>query len=134
MYIDKELLLSDEQIICNAGSEYSTNTIDLGAAKNLSKGKQLYVVVVIDVVIDTLTSVNFQVVTDTSETLAGATVQMETGAIARASLTAGRAPIVIPVGSALGTEERYLGLYYVIPDTNYNVAGKVTAFVAFDSP
>lgn len=133
MYIDKGLLLSDAQLICDAASEYSTNTIDLSAAKNLSKGKQLYVVVVIDVSIDTATSINFQVVTDTSETLAGSTVQMETGAIATASLTAGRAPIVIPVGSALGTEERYLGMYYVLAGSA-NVAGKVTAFVAFDIP
>jgi len=142
MYIDKELLLSGTlsagvrtgQLICNAGSEYSESTIDLGAAKNLSKGKQLYVVVIIDKEIDTVTSVDFRVVTDDSATLAASTVQASTGAIAQASLTANRAPIVIPVGSALGVKEQYLGMYYVIPDSNYNVAGRVTAFVAFDVP
>ncbi len=143
MFIDKELLLSGSrsttgvwtgQTICNAASEYSTNTIDLGAAKNLSKGKQLYVVVIIPVEIDTVTSVDFQVVTDDSATLAASTVQASTGAILQASLTAGRAPIVIPVGSALGVKEQYLGMYYVIPDSNYNVSGTVIAFVAFDIP
>lgn len=131
MYIDKELLLSDTQVICNAGTELSTNTIDLGAAKNLAKGKQLYVIVIIDVAIDTSTSINFQVVTDTVAALSSPTIQMETGAIAIASLTAGRAPIVIPVGSALGTEERYLGMQYTLAGSN-NVAGAVTAFVGFD--
>lgn len=133
MYIDKELVLSDGQLICDSTSEYSTHTIDLGAAKNLSKGKQLYVVVIIDVEIDAVDSINFQVVTDDSATLAGSTVQMETGAIAQTYLTANRAPIVIPVGSALGVKEQYLGLYYVLAGSA-NVAGKVTAFVAFDAP
>ena len=133
MYIDNSLLLSDSQVICNAGTELSTNTIDLGAAKNLSKGKQLYVVVIIDVSIDTSTSINFQVVTDTVEALSSPTVQMETGAIVKDSLTANRAPIVIPVGSALGVEERYLGMNYVLAGSN-NVAGAVTAFVGFDIP
>ena len=133
MYIDSLLLLSDAQIICNAATELSTNTIDLGAARKIWGGKQLYVVIVIDVAIASVTSINFQVVTDTEATLSSPTVQIETGAIAQASLTAGRAPIVIPIGSALGTEERYLGINYVL-DGSVNATGKVTAFVAFDAP
>ena len=133
MYVDKLLLLSDEQIICNAASEYSENVIDLGAAKNLAKGTQLYVVVVIDVTIASVTSINFQVVTDDSATLAGSTVQVESGAILQASLTANRAPIVIPVGSVLNIKEQYLGVYYVLAGS-VNATGKVTTFVAFDTP
>lgn len=142
MYIDKELVLSGTfssvgvrtgQLICNSGSEYSENTIDLGAAKNLSKGKQLYVVVIIDVEIDTVTSIDFQVVTDDNATLAASTVQASTGAILQTNLKTNRAPIVIPVGSALGVKEQYLGMYYVLVGTD-NTAGRVTAFVAFDIP
>ena len=133
MFIDSLLLLSDSQIICNAATELSTNTVNLGAARKIWGGKQLYVVIVIDVAIASVTSINFQVVTDTEETLATPTVQIETGAIAQASLTAGRAPIVIPIGSALGTEEQYLGINYVLAGSP-NATGKVTAFVAFDAP
>ena len=134
MYIDKNLLLSDAQVICNAATELSTNTIDLGAARKMWGGKQLYVVIIIDVTIASVTSINFQVVTDSVATLDDTpTVQIETGAIAQASLTAGRAPIVIPIGSALGTEERYLGINYVLAGS-VNATGKVTAFVAFDAP
>src|SRR3989304_5136631 len=107
-YVDSLLLLSDAQVV--ESTEVSTNTIDLAAARKVGGGKQLYVVIIIDVSFETSTSVNFQVVTDTVATLASPTVQIETGAIAIASLTAGRAPIVIPIGSALGTEERYLGM------------------------
>jgi len=133
MFIDSLLLLSDSQIICNAATELSTNTVNLGAARKVWGGKQLYVVIVIDVTIASVTSINFQVVTDTEETLSTPTVQIETGAIAQASLTAGRAPIVIPIGSALGTEEQYLGINYVLAGSP-NATGKVTAFVAFDAP
>ena len=130
MYIDKELLLSDAQTVAATG--VSTNTIDLGVAKNISKGKQMYVVIIVDTVFATSTSVNFQVVTDNDAALGSPTVQIETGAIAIASLTAGRAPIVIPVGSALGTEERYLGMQYTVAGSSGT--GAVTAFVGFDAP
>lgn len=132
MYIDKELLLSDGQDMGDAvGTRVSTNTINMGAAKAIGKGKQMYVVVVIDEAFATSTSINFQVVTDTEATLGSPTVQIETGAIAIASLTAGRAPIIIPIGSAIGTEEQYLGMQYTEAGTG-STAGKITAFVAFD--
>ncbi len=133
MYVDSLLLLSDAQVVCNSGSEYSTNTVDLGAARKIWGGRQLYVVVIVDTAFVTATTIDFQVVTDTSATLAGSTVQITTGPIAVASLTAGRAPIVIPIGSAIGTEERYLGMYYVLAGSNAT-AGAVTAFVAIDPP
>jgi len=133
MYVDKGLLLSDAQVVCNSGSEYSENTIDLGAARKVWGGKQLYMVIIIDASFLTATSIDFQVVTDTSATLAGSTVQITTGPIACTSLTLKRAPIVIPIGSAIGTEEQYLGLYYVLAGSNAT-AGAVTAFVAFDAP
>ncbi len=133
MYIDSLLLLSDAQVICNAATELSTNTVNLGAARKVWGGKQLYVVIIVDTALVGPTSINFQVVTDTEATLSTPTVQIETGAIATASLTLGRAPIVIPVGSALGTEEQYLGINYVLAGSVAS-AGAVTAFVAFDAP
>jgi len=140
MYIDKNLVVSGtrstaavwtgQTIAATCLSDYS---VDLDAAKNLSKGKQLYMVVIINTVFATSTSVNFQVVTATDAALTGTlTVQMETGAIAVESLTAGRAPIIIPIGSALGTEQRYLGMQYTVAGASGT--GKVIAFVGFDIP
>lgn len=133
MYVDSLLLLSDAQVVCNSGSEVSTNTIDLVAARKVWGGKQLYVVIIVDTSFATATGIQFQVVTDTTADLATPTTQVETASIPIASLTAGRAPIVIPIGSQLGTEERYLGVKYILDGSNATT-GAVTAFVAFDQP
>jgi|SRR3990167_2765677 len=132
MFIDANLLLSNEQDIgAGGGTQVSTNTIDLGVAKSLWHGRQLYVVIVVDESFATSTSINFQVVTDTVAALSSPTVQVETGAVVIASLTAGRVPIVIPIGSVLDTRERYLGMQYTEAGSA-STAGKVTAFVAVD--
>ena len=127
MWIDANLLISDAQTFTD--SAVSESSIDLGAARKIGAGKQMYVVIVMDALATGMTSINFQVVTDTAATLATPTVQIETGAIGYASLTAGRTPIVIPIGSAIGTEEQYLGVYYAFSD---NGTATITAFVAFD--
>lgn len=133
MYIDKNLLISDAQVVCNSGSEVSTDVIDLSVARKVWGGKQLYVVIIIDTSFATATGIQFQVVTDDAAALSSPTVQVETASIPIASLTAKRAPIVIPIGSQLGTEERYLGVKYILEGSNAT-AGAVTAFVAFDPP
>ena len=134
MFLDRNLLFSDEQDIgAGSGTQVSDYSVSLGTAKNLARGRQLYLIIIIDETFATSTSINFQFVTDTLATLASPTVQMETGAIAIASLTAGRAPIVIPIGSAIGTEEQYCGVQYTEAGSN-STAGKVTAFLGVDSP
>ena len=140
MYIDKNLVVSGTRSTAGVwtgqvigDTELSDYSIDLDAVKNLSKGKQLYFVVIIDTAFAQDT-VNFQVVTAANAALTTTlTVQMETGAIAYASLTAGRAPIVIPIGSALGTEQQYLGLRYTLVG-GAGETGAVIAFLAFDIP
>jgi len=127
MFVDKNLMVSDGQALTDtAVSDYSIN---MGAARKIGTGKQMYMVILIDVLAADLTSINFQVVTDTLATLATPTVQIETGAIGYASLTAGRAPIIIPIGSAIGTEEQYLGMQYTCSDAG---TCTVTAFLAFE--
>jgi len=128
MWLDNNLLLDDAVLV--DATQVSTYSVDMGVARKVGAGKQMYVVIVVDTVFATSTSVNFQVVTDTVATLASPTVQIETGAIAIASLTAGRSPIVIPIGSAIGTEEQYLGLQYTVAGSTGT--GNVTAFIAFD--
>ena len=127
MYVDRDLLVSDGQALTvDAPSDYS---IDLGAAKPIWRGRQAYMVIILDAAVATMTYINFKVVTDTVATLASPTTQIETGDIAAASLTQYRAPIIIPLASAIGTEEQFLGLYYDITTTG---TCTVTAFVALD--
>ena len=130
MIIDNNLLLCDTQTV--SVTAVSTYSIDMGVARKIGAGKQMYVIIIIDTVFATSTSVNFQVVTDTVATLASPTVQIETGAItiASATLTAGRSPIVIPIGSAVGIEEQYLGLQFTVAGSTGT--GAVTAFIGFD--
>ena len=131
MYVDKQLLLSDAQTVCNSGSELSENIIDLSAAKNIAKGKPLYLVVIIDTAFSTCTSIDFQLWTDDTTTVSSGTMMCSTGPIVVASLTANRAPIVLPVGDALGTAEQYIGVYYVLAGSN-DSGNAVTAFLTCD--
>jgi len=128
MWVDNNLTFSDEQDITDG--DISTYSINLGAAKKIGAGKQMYAVIVVDTLAADLTSVEFQIVTDSVATMDDTvTVQITTGAIGYASLTAGRTPIIIPLGSAIGTEEQYLAIKY-----NTSDAGTITctAFLAFE--
>lgn len=131
MYIDKLLLLSDEQDIgAGAGTQVSEKSVDLGVAKNIAAGRPMYVVVVIDETFAGGTSLKIDIVTDTVETLASPTVHVGTMAILQDDLTAGREPIVIPIGQIDSDREQYLGLNYT--DVGVFSAGKVTAFITMD--
>jgi len=130
MYVDNELLLSDEQAL--VATAYSTNTIDLAAKRKVWRGRPVYVVVTVDVSFAVATSYEIQVVISENANLSSHKLCASTGAIVIASLTAGRAPIVIPLGNALDeNSEKYLGLQYVEVGSTEN-AGKVTAFIALE--
>jgi len=131
MYVDKELLLDNElDIGSGLTSQVSTNTIDLGVAKNIAAGRPMSLVVVVDEKFVGGTSVMFTIVTDTEETLSTPTHHAQTIAILTADLTLGREPIVLPIGEIDSDRERYLGVYYTIDGTFS--AGKVTAFISLD--
>jgi len=130
MYIDKELLVSDGQSLAGIAStsELSTYSINLGTTRDFAKGKQIYAIIICDLGVTTATSVQFQVVTST---VAGGTtgekVLADTGAIAKASLTLGCTPIVIPVPPLrAGVEQQYLMIKYTTVGTPG--VGKFTAF------
>ena len=133
MYVDAQLLFSDEQVICDAASELSTNIVDLGVARNIAKGKQLYVVIIVDTSFAGPTSIDFRLMTHITSTVSSGSVMVATGPITPDVLTANRAPIVLPVGDALNTAKQYIGMYYVLVGSVAS-AGKVTAFLAVDAP
>jgi hypothetical protein len=105
--------------------------IDATSAKNIAKGKQLYVIIIIDTTFTGATSIDFQLMTDDTTTVSAGDIMVSTGAIAIASLTAGRAPIVLPVGDAINAAQRYISMYYVLAGS-VATAGAVTAFLAVD--
>uniref|UniRef100_A0A6M3KIC6 Uncharacterized protein n=1 Tax=viral metagenome TaxID=1070528 RepID=A0A6M3KIC6_9ZZZZ len=137
MYIDANLAIVTSQDLGDSQAPATVlgeNSVDLGAAKDLSKGKQLYVIITVEESFVGNTSVTFQVITDSVATLADTpTVHASTAAIAVASLTAGRAPIVIPIANPLGVEEQYLGIQFVIAGGT-GTAGIVSACIGFDAP
>lgn len=127
MILDKELLLSDGQDAKANGAKDSTNVIDLSVAgRDIGKGEQLYVVVVVDA----YTAGSNTQVTITLQT--GATTGLDTDivskVIATAAIKAGMVPIVIPIPP--GIAEQYLGLVYDCATAA--TALNVTAFIAKD--
>ena len=137
MYIDKLLQIATEQDLGDSqapATVLGSYSVDLGAAKDLSKGEQLYVIITVDENFVGNTTVTFQVITDGAASLAETpTVHASTAAIAVGSLTTVRAPIVIPVANPLGVKEQYLGIQYVIAGGT-GTAGKVSACIGFDTP
>ena len=135
MYVDNNLLVSDEQSIAAADdtSVLSTYSIDLSASgKDYFKGKQIYAVIILDLGVTTATSIQFRAVTSTAA--AGTTAEKvlaDSGAIAIASLTIGCTPIVLAIPPLIsGVTQRYLMLKYTGIGTTG--VGTVTAFFAFE--
>ena len=129
MLVDKELLLSNEQSL--TATAVSTYSVNLGAVRDVGKGKQLFVVVVIDTAVavaDAAKTLAISLITDDAEGLGSATTILTLPTIAGSLLTAGRTPIVIAIPP--GIAEQYLGLTYTLSTTF--TAFKVTAFVAFE--
>lgn len=135
MYIDKLLQICQTQDLGGVGdtTTLSTYSVDLGAAKDLSKGKPLYVVITVEEAFTIGTSVDFQVITDSVATLADTpTVHGTTGAILEASLTLAMEPIVLPISNLLGVSEQFLGIQMVSVGTH--TTGKISAHIGFETP
>jgi hypothetical protein len=86
----------------------STNTIDLGLARDIGSGENLYVVFSVDVAFAGGTSVDFQLITSAAANLGSPTVIATTGAIATATLVLGY-QIALRIPPRPGAVQRYLG-------------------------
>lgn len=130
MYVDAQLLFSDAQAVTSAAG--STNTIDLGAVRDIGTGKTLYVVVTVDVAMtdassDSTVTVALEGDSTTSFTPDG-TANLFTipavsaaGAIFIAALDPGMAPL----------QFQYIRLLYT-PNSGNLTTGSFTAFLALD--
>lgn len=130
MYVDSQLLFSDEQAVTSAAG--STNTINLGAVRDIGTGESLYVVVVVDVAMTDDSSNSTLTVAlegDSTDTITPDGTQdlftipavSAAGSIFYAKLDPGSAPL----------QYQYIRLKYT-PNNGDLSAGKFTAFLAKD--
>lgn len=132
MLVDDFLKLSAAQAV--TASAVSTNTIDLGVARDVAQGEDLYAVFQVDTTVTAAgaATVNFQVITSANSNLSSANVIAQTDAIGKAELTAGRKLIVVALSPAvlnsLPVGQRYLGVQYTV-GTGPLTAGAFTCYI-----
>ncbi|OPX89055.1 MAG: hypothetical protein A4E53_01663 [Pelotomaculum sp. PtaB.Bin104] len=129
MLVDAQNLFSDEQAITAAAA--SENIIDLGEARDIGTGENLYVVLVVDTTLDDSgddSTVAVTLQTDDNESFASA-VNRQTLFTIAATAAAGTKYIARIQPDALN--EQYARLYYTPANGNLS-AGAVTAFLTRD--
>jgi hypothetical protein len=135
MILDLTTLLSSNQAI--TASAASTNVLDTGAngtvygassalGRDQGKGNPVPLLIQVTETFATLTSLTITVESDDNAAFSSAKTVATTGAITLASgrLAAGQQFVIDTL--PLGTDERYLRLYYTVGGSNAT-AGKVTA-------
>ena len=132
MMTDALLQLSAAQAV--TASAVSTNTIDLSQARDIGAGEDLYVVFTVDVAATAAgaATVNFQVITSAAAALTSPNILVQTDAIVKTELTAGRRPIYLNIPASvlasLPIGQRYLGVQYTV-GTGPLTAGSFSAAI-----
>lgn len=132
MSTDAFLQLSTAQAV--TATAVSTNTIDLGVARDVAPGRPLYAVFQIDTTFTAAgaATMNFQVISSAAANLGTPTVLGDSGPVPVAQLTAGRKLIAVGIGpsvlNAAPNGQRYLGAQYTV-GTGPMTAGAVTATI-----
>lgn len=135
MITDALLQLSNAQAV--TASAVSTNTLDLGTARDVGAGECMYLVITVDEAATAAgaATVNFQVISSASAALSSPTILAQTDALAKTELTLGRRPIVLEIPRAMllaaPLTQRYLGVQYTV-GTGPLTAGKFTANIVRD--
>lgn len=125
MITDKFLCVSNAQAVTTTA--VSTDTVDLGTARDIGAGENLYMNFTVGTAFAGGTSTEFQVISSASADLSSPTVIGSSGAVATAGLTAGKRLAVRVNPTINGNGQRYFGARYVVVGTNS--AGTVTADV-----
>ena len=123
MITDKLLRVSEDQAVTSTA--VSTNTIDLGVARDMGEGTPLYMNFAVTTAMTGGTSIKFEVITSANANLSSPTVIGSSDAITTANLTLGKNVVVRLNPEIAGKGQRYLGARYTVSGT-YN-GGKITA-------
>jgi len=128
MLLDKSLELSLAQAFTAQGTTVSTNVIDLGSARNIGAGEDLFLYVRVDTAVTSAGSatVDIQLQTSANADLSSPDVLTSIGAVAKATLVANKTyKLRLPAG----TYKRYLGVGFVVATADLT-AGKFDAWIA----
>ena len=132
MMLDKLTMLSEAQAV--TVTAFSTNTYDLGVARDAGAGENLALTATVDTAFTAAgaATMEIQVVCSANANLSTPTVLKSTGPLAKTEFTAGRRPIQIEVPRSVllaqPVGQRYVGLQYVVA-TGPMTAGAITAGV-----
>jgi hypothetical protein len=96
----------------------STNVIDLGTARDIGEGEDLYMVFTVVQAFNTLTSLTMEIVTDDNDSISSPTAIASTGAVLLANLTAGKQYVVRIPPQVASLGERYMAARYDVGGTN----------------
>lgn len=115
------------------GTKNIGNIIDLGVARDIGQKTQYLVIQVDTAIVGTSSTVAFQVVSDSTDTISVSTqtIHSVSKAFPEATLVAGH-QIIIPLPPENPPYERYLAVQIVIGVANLS-AGKINAFLTLDS-
>ena len=118
---------TDQAVTATAAS---TDIIDLGATRDIGNGEPLELVILCTetAVSGGSSTVTIDLQTDDNSSFSSAATLASSGAIAKASITAGTELLRIKVPLNV---ERYLRLYYTVATADLT-SGKFTAFLAHD--
>jgi hypothetical protein len=132
MLTDALLKLSAAQAV--TATAVSTNTVDLTDNRDMGPGEDVYAVFGVDVSATAAgaATVTFEVISSAAADLSSPTVLVSSGAIPKADLVLGRAPIVLCVPqsnlTSLPIGQRYLGVRYTVA-TGPLTAGSFTCYL-----
>lgn len=136
MILDKQNALSEAQVV--TASAVSTNTIDLGAKRDIGAGEELSVSITVDVSAAAAgaATVDFQIISSAAANLGSPTVLGATGPIGKADLAAGRKPIELKIPrhilASMPIGQRYLGVQYVVATGPLTTGSAFSAYVVKD--
>ena len=128
MITDRQNQVSTAQAV-TTGTIVSTDTIDLGQARDIGAGEGLNLVMNVDTVFAGGTSVQPQIITSAAANLSSPTVLASMPALALAQLAAGQSFVFpVPPTNPQGRGQRYLGVQYVVVGT-FSTGAVTTSFV-----
>ena len=139
MILDNLVEFADGEALSTAGTGLALvgDVINLQAARDIGNGKTLYLVIQVDVQVDSAAdgaSVEFQLVSDAQAAIAAdgsETVHWKSAAIPEATLAPGYTVAVIPLPYGYPEYEQYIGIQQNVSGEAVT-AGAISAFLVLD--